>query len=232
MRHYIKAQMLSPSRRREYEPENRFKDQDGREHYDNGRFAPMGAWDGGWQTQMRYPMSPYVPPVYEYQTRREKYQPMNRIGFFVSDEEERSPSMHGGVREYHSDAEYRRMHELDRMGGAGLSEGYGRGYGRPTLTREMAEEWTANMENEDGTRGPHWPFERIQKEMEQHGVKCDPVKFWAVINAIYSDDVAVAKKHGVNTMEYYIDRTKAWLEDKDAVQDKVGAYYMYVVEHR
>lgn len=101
----------------------------------------------------------------------------------------------------------------------------------PHFGRKMAMEWTANMENEDGTTGPHWSMERIQEEMEQHGVKCDPVKFWAVINAIYSDDVAVAKKHGVNTMEYYIDRAKAWLEDKDAVPDKAGAYYMYITKH-
>ena len=42
MRHYIKAQMLNKFRRRpDYETESRFRDRDGREHYDNGRFAPM-----------------------------------------------------------------------------------------------------------------------------------------------------------------------------------------------
>lgn len=101
----------------------------------------------------------------------------------------------------------------------------------PCFNWEMAEEWTAHMENEDGTTGPHWPLERIKKEIEQRGIKCDLIKFWAVINAIYSDDVAVAKKHNVNTMDYYIDRAKAWLDDKDAVEDKAAAYYRYVVKH-
>ena len=101
----------------------------------------------------------------------------------------------------------------------------------PVMDMAMAEEWCAHMQNEDGTTGPHWPMERIQQEMSQRGIQCDLVKFWAVINSIYSDDVAVAKEHGVNTMDYYIDRATAWLDDKDAVKDKAAAYYSYVVRH-
>lgn len=101
----------------------------------------------------------------------------------------------------------------------------------PCFSREMAEAWTSHMVNEDGTTGPHWPLDLVQKEMTQRGIKCDPVKFWAVINAIYSDDCAVAKKHNVNTVDYYVDRAKAWLNDKDAVTDKAAAYYEYIVRH-
>lgn len=99
------------------------------------------------------------------------------------------------------------------------------------FSREMAEEWTACMKNEDGTVGPHFPKERIQHEIAQRGISCDLMEFWAVINAIYSDDCAVAKKHNVNTMDYYVDRAKAWLYDKDAVRDKAVAYYRYIVRH-
>jgi len=97
--------------------------------------------------------------------------------------------------------------------------------------RAIAEAWTAGMENKDGTIGPHWTLERIKQEMEQRGIKCNLYEFWAVINSIYSDDVAVAKKHNVNTMEYYVDRATAWIEDQDAVPDKAAAYYTYVVKH-
>lgn len=97
--------------------------------------------------------------------------------------------------------------------------------------RAIAEAWTASMENKDGTVGPHWTLERINQEMEQRGIKCDPYKFWAVINSIYSDYIATAKKHNVNTMEYYVDMAKAWIEDQDAVPDKAAAYYTYVVKH-
>lgn len=101
----------------------------------------------------------------------------------------------------------------------------------PHFSPQMAEEWTASMENADGTHGPYWPLERIKQEVEQRGIKCDLYKFWAVINSIHSDDVIVAKKHNVNTMDYYIDRAVAWLKDKDAVPNKAAAYYTHIVNH-
>lgn len=100
------------------------------------------------------------------------------------------------------------------------------------MSMYMAEEWCAHMENEDGTTGPHWSMESVQQELAKRGMHCSNLaEFWAVMNAIYSDDCAVAKKHNVNTMDYYIDRAKAWLHDKDAVKDKAAAYYHYVVRH-
>lgn len=46
-------------------PESKFRDRTGREHYDNGRFAPMSYYD----------FPPTVPPVYR------RGEPMNKIGF-------------------------------------------------------------------------------------------------------------------------------------------------------
>ena len=83
-------------------PESRFRDRDGREHYNDGRYAPMsrvGAYSGGpmdrsgygsprseyMEPYSHYPMTPYVPPVYQredWQTR-EGHRPMNKIGFSV-----------------------------------------------------------------------------------------------------------------------------------------------------
>ena len=65
--------------RSEYEGgdmEARFRDRRGREHYDNGRFAPMRGGMEDYETEMHYPSSPYVPPVYEGGERS-----MNPIGF-------------------------------------------------------------------------------------------------------------------------------------------------------
>ena len=57
-------------------------------------------------------------------------------------------------------------------------------------------------------------------------------KLLAALNAVYSDYVKIAKKHGVGgNMDYYVDMALAWLDDKDAVQDKAAAYYRYVVKH-
>lgn len=52
-----------------------------------------------------------------------------------------------------------------------------------------------------------------------------------VKRSVYSDYCAVAKKHGVNNVDFYADLAKAWLHDKDAVKDKAAAYYEYIVKH-
>lgn len=237
------------------EPESRFRDRDGREHYDDGRFAPMSR--GGDRMPMDripmdrvgypradymepyshhgtgWPMTPYVPPVYQredWQTReehwpREDYRPMNKIGFSVGGEMERLPRELG--HEYRASAGYDHTEEMAHHPGGGF-EMVGHPKSIPAFSRQMAEEWTKSMENADGSKGPHFSLEKIKQEMEQRGIKCDLYKFWAVINSIWSDDVTVAKKHNVNTMDYYIDRALAWLKDEDAVQDKAAAYYTYV----
>lgn len=42
----------------------------------------------------------------------------------------------------------------------------------------------------------------------------------------------VAKKYGLGgNAEFYADMAHAWLDDKDAVEDKAAAYYCYVVQH-
>lgn len=232
------------TRRQDYGVSDRFRDRDGREHYDDGRFAPMSR--GGYSSPRsdygmprsdymepysHYPVPPYVPPVYEHggYPMPEIYRPVNKIGFSVGGEMERLPREAG--QDYRTTAAYEHMDEMSGRRGSGYSMGRGRPEMVPIFTRQMAEEWTQGMENEDGSRGPHWTLERIKQEMDQRNIKCDLYKFWAVINSIYSDDVAIAKKHSVNTMDYYIDRAKAWLEDKDAVKDKAAAYYQYVVQH-
>lgn len=39
------------------------------------------------------------------------------------------------------------------------------------------------------------------------------------------------KKNNASTLELYACLAKAWIEDQDAVPDKLAAYYTYVVKH-
>ena len=87
------------------------------------------------------------------------------------------------------------------------------------------------MQNEDGSKGPHWSMDQVEQIMRQKNIQCDPAEFFAAVNAMFSDYSEVAQKHGVNKQDFYIDMAKAFLEDKDAVKDKAAAYYMYVVKH-
>ena len=57
------------------------------------------------------------------------------------------------------------------------------------------------------------------------------MEFWAVINAVYSDDYGVAKTHNASSIAFYVDMAKVWRHDADAKKSKATAYYEYVAEH-
>lgn len=119
----------------------------------------------------------------------------------------------------------------DKTHGTEKMQGYARG-GGAKLNRQMAEKWVRSMKNADGSTGEHWTMEQTSAIMERHGLRCNPVKFWVAMNAVYSDLSEVAEKHGVGNEEFYADMAKSfWLCDRDAVEDKLGAYYENVVRH-
>lgn len=97
---------------------------------------------------------------------------------------------------------------------------------------EMAKEWTNAMEGEDGKRGPHFTFEEALNLMSQVRVDVEPIEFWAVLNAIYSDYCILFMELGIAKPEVYAKFAKAWLNDVDAVPDKAAAYYEHVVKHK
>lgn len=119
----------------------------------------------------------------------------------------------------------------DETRGTEKRMGYARGEGA-RLNRQTAEKWVRGMKNADGSTGEHWTMEQTSAIMERHGLRCNPVKFWVAMNAVYSDLSEVAEKHGVGNEEFYADMAKSfWLCDRDAVEDKLGAYYENVVRH-
>lgn len=119
----------------------------------------------------------------------------------------------------------------DKTHGSDKQLGYARGSGAK-LNREMAERWVHGMKNADGSTGAHWTMEQTNELMQRCGMRCNPVKFWVAMNAVYSDLSEVAERHGVGNDEFYADMAKSfWLCDKDAVEDKLAAYYENVVQH-
>lgn len=114
--------------------------------------------------------------------------------------------------------------------------GYGHADGKfvPMLlkmTRKVAEEWTDDMQNADGSQGPRWSYEEVKKVMDEKHIECDPNEMYAILNSVYSDYYPVAKKFGVDKLDFYLDLAKAWIDDKDAVPNKATMYYKYVVKH-
>ena len=242
--------------------DNRFRDSKGREHYDNGRFAPMRSEYGrdGMYDYIPTPMSGgtdyrYTPTRSNYDRPSMGYVEPIRMGGDDEDHEGRRSwriiENNGDAymepryeTEYNRDGmrrvvgfggssyvEHPRMDEMSHRSGEKMP-GYASTKGMPRMTREMADEWMENLQNEDGTRGPHWSLEQVKELMNKKGIECDPVRLWVAMNAEYSDSVMINRKHGVDNAEFYLDSAIArWLQDKDAVKDKEAAYFMFVVKH-
>ena len=96
---------------------------------------------------------------------------------------------------------------------------------------ETVRRWMQNLKNEDGTTGPHWTKEQTTQAMQQRGIDLDPTRFYITMNMMYSDYCNAAKAIGCSNMDFYVEMAKAFLEDGDAVPDKLAAYYENVVRH-
>lgn len=221
--------LMQRNRRSDFAPEerrNREAYPESREHYGvryemprsryiepYGYDEPLGYYDErihGREPEMRrYSNGRFAPRSSAEWPEYDEYPEMRQIGF------------RDGDTSYVGD----KTHGTEKM------QGYARG-GGAKLNRQMAEKWVRGMKNADGSTGEHWTMEQTSAIMERHGLRCNPVKFWVAMNAVYSDLSEVAEKHGVGNEEFYADMAKSfWLCDKDAVEDKLGAYYENVVRH-
>ncbi len=99
------------------------------------------------------------------------------------------------------------------------------------MAYEDAEEWVEMMARPDGGRGAKWKYEDAERIMREKNIKCNPVEFWAAINAVYSDYYKVAKHFGVANDEFFAKMAEAFICDDDAVLDKVEAYWECIVRH-
>lgn len=173
--------------------ESRFLDRTGREHYDNGRFAPVrndySGMEGGRMARGGLPGNG----------------PMMRYG--------------GG--------------EAPGENPMGFSYRDNGGEGEVVPFSQMtAEKWTRQMDKDDGGKGPHWSIEQVKQVMAQKGITLDPWEFYAALNAMFSDFGKVLKKYGVgDKLDLYVDMAKAFIEDPDAMPDKMARYFQYVVRH-
>ena len=195
------------------QPESRFRDRRGREHYNNGRFAPMA---GGY--------GPYA-AGYEGPFGRDERggDEVRQIGFNAN---------WGGEMRMGSDASVPRFNEMEHMpGNRAMIGGYMAGAQEyPKMDERTAMEWVRSMHNQDGTKAPHWTMDQAKQLIKQKGIDIDPAEFFAIMNALYSDYDPILKKHNVSNIEFYVDMAKAWLKDEDAVTNKAMAYYECVVK--
>lgn len=107
-------------------------------------------------------------------------------------------------------------------------------YGK--MSHEDIEKWKKHMKNQDGTMGEHFKKDQVMQAARQIGVNPEEYGehiFPLVMNMMYSDYCAVAKKFGLDRPDFYAELAKAFLNDKDfegEPEEKVYLYYKCISE--
>ena len=101
------------------------------------------------------------------------------------------------------------------------------------LDKETILSWVEGMVDKDGVHGGHFSWHQAQQHAINKGITDENrmLEMYAIMNAMYADYHHVARKFGVDREDFYACMAKAFLEDADAVQDKVEQYYRHVVKH-
>lgn len=124
------------------------------------------------------------------------------------------------------------MHRIFRVKAYEMEHG-------PHFNEEHARKAVMKMENEDGTRGPHWSIEETTTLASQYGIsltgKYNRYDWYVALNMVYSDYYRVIMNiTGSNNTKHYVEFAKAWLNDKDIDEGKMWYYYIgdnvYIIE--
>lgn len=93
--------------------------------------------------------------------------------------------------------------------------------------KQTAMEWVESMEDKSGVKGGAYTWHQAQQYGRNMGITGEErlVEFYAAMNAMQSDFWPAAKKYGVDRPEFYAALAKCFIEDPDAVEDKVARYY-------
>lgn len=107
----------------------------------------------------------------------------------------------------------------------------------PHFNEEYARKAVMKMENEDGTRGPHWSLEETTTLASQYGIalgsKFNRYDWFVALNMVYSDYYRVIMNiTGSNNTKHYVEFAKAWLNDKDIDEGKRNTMQVLLYQYR
>ena len=98
---------------------------------------------------------------------------------------------------------------------------YEMAYGKK-LNKDIAERWVKGMR----PVGQHWTMEEAEATMKNKDVKSSVADFYTAINMMYNDNYKLVK----DNEQLAIDLAINWLEDEDAVTDKMYEYYKHIAK--
>lgn len=101
----------------------------------------------------------------------------------------------------------------------------------PHFNEEHARKAVSKMENEDGTRGPHWSVEETTALASQYGInlgsRFNRYDWFVALNMVYSDYYKVIiSMTNSNSTKHFVELAKAWINDKDIDEGKMWYYYI------
>ena len=101
------------------------------------------------------------------------------------------------------------------------------------LNKESVMGWVEEMVDDDGVHGGKYSWHQAQQYALNVGVSGEQrvLEFYWAMNAMYADYHKVAKKFGVDKPDFYACLAKAFIEDPDAVKDKVEKYVKHITRH-
>lgn len=214
------------------EPQGAFYDSRGRRHYDNGRYAPQDHY-GMEESHPLERMGFSLDGTGKYERIRAYPDSKERTTVYVQGggeiPERAYPNIIFQTNSRNMD-DYRkkRLERIKEKEHDGMMSSHDSEKGK--MDKETAEKWVRSMYSDSGHHGEKWTYEQTKQVMNQKDIHCDPAEFYAAMNAMYNDYSELAKKFGVNTVDFYAEMAKAFLEDPDAAPDKLERYYRYVVE--
>ena len=88
------------------------------------------------------------------------------------------------------------------------------------------------MKGED-SKGEKLSMEDLKAVAQKNGIPIDGEKFlefYVMMNAMYTDYGEVAKKYNINNPDFFAALTKAWMNDKDAAENKTKKYFEKIVK--
>ena len=101
------------------------------------------------------------------------------------------------------------------------------------LDKQTVMEWVESMEDGEGVKGGKYTWHQAQQYAMNKGITGEKrmLEFYAAMNAMYTDFHEAGKKFGVDKPDFYACLAKLFIEDPDAVDDKMEKYYEHVVKH-
>lgn len=116
-----------------------------------------------------------------------------------------------------------------------LSAGMYEAINGPHFDEVNAQRAVEHMENEDGSKGPHWSVEETTNIANQMGINLRSEKhnkwdWYVAMNMIWSDFYkAVVAMTGNTNTKHFAELAKAWICDKDIADGKMWHYYVYIM---